>query len=90
MRILQLILQLNIIQLDIQELVDRFEGAFDRDVVLELDGHFMVDEGLEEARDNNVSTVQGTTRVNLDWSKEVQNAMYLKNNIALLLRRLYA
>lgn len=87
MRILQLILQLNIIQLDIQELVDGFEGAFDRDVVLELDGHFMVDEGLEEARDNNVSTVQGTTRVKLDWSK--QNATYLKNNIALLLRRLY-
>ena len=30
-------------------LVDGFEGAADPDVVLELDGGFVVDQGLEEA-----------------------------------------
>lgn len=49
MRILQLIHELNVVQLDIQELVDGLEGAFDRNVVLELDGHFVIDESLEEA-----------------------------------------
>lgn len=49
MRIFQLLQHLDIIQLDVQELVDGFEGAFDGDVVFELDGDLVVDEGFEEA-----------------------------------------
>ena len=49
MRILHLLQHLDIIQLDVEELVDGFEGAFDGDVVFELDGDFVVDEGFEEA-----------------------------------------
>lgn len=48
MRILQLLQHLDIIQLDVQELVDGFEGALDGDVVFELDGDLVVDEGFEE------------------------------------------
>ena len=50
MRILQLLHDLYIIELDIKELVNRFKNAFDRDIVLEFNGDFMVDEGLEEAK----------------------------------------
>ena len=46
----QLFHDLYIIELDIKELVNRFKNAFDRDIVLEFNGHFMVDEGLEEAK----------------------------------------
>ena len=49
MRILHLLQHLDIIQLNIEELVDGFKGAFDGDVVFELDGDFVVDEGFEEA-----------------------------------------
>lgn len=49
MRILHLLQHLDIIQLDVQELVDGFEGAFDGDVVFEFDGDLVVDEGFEEA-----------------------------------------
>ena len=48
MRILQLLQHLDIVQLDVQELVDGFEGALDGDVVFELDGDLVVDEGFEE------------------------------------------
>lgn len=51
MRILEFLNNLNIIQLDIQELVDRFQRAADLDVVFELDGDFVVDERFEEARE---------------------------------------
>ena len=48
--VLQLFHDLYVIELDIKELVNGFKDAFDRDIVLELNGHFMVDEGLEEAK----------------------------------------
>ena len=50
MGVLQLLHDLYIIELDIKELVNGFKNAFDRDIVLEFNGHFMVDEGLEEAK----------------------------------------
>ncbi len=49
MGVFQLFDDLNVIELDVQELVNRFEYAFDRDVVFELHGDFVVDEGFEEA-----------------------------------------
>ncbi len=49
MRIFNFLQHLNIIQLDVEELVDGFKGAFDGDVVFKLDGDFVVDEGFEEA-----------------------------------------
>ena len=49
MRILQLLDDLDLIELDVEELVDGFEDAADGDIVFELDGHFVVDEGFEEA-----------------------------------------
>lgn len=48
MRVLDLFDHGNVIELDVQVLVDALEGAADLDVVLELDGDLMVDEGLEE------------------------------------------
>lgn len=39
----------DIVELDVEVLVHALEGAADRDVVLELDGYFVVDEGFEEA-----------------------------------------
>jgi hypothetical protein len=41
----------DIIELDVQVLVDGFEGTADADVVFELDGHGLVCEGLEEAEE---------------------------------------
>lgn len=49
MRIFQFLYNLYIVQFYIEELIDRFEDAFYGDVVLELDGYFVVDEGFEEA-----------------------------------------
>jgi hypothetical protein len=49
MRILELIHNRNILQLDVQVLVHALELAADLDVVLELDRDLVVDEGLEEA-----------------------------------------
>jgi hypothetical protein len=48
MRILQLIHHRYILQFNSQELIHALEGPPDRDVVLELDGDFVVDEGFEE------------------------------------------
>ncbi len=39
----------NVIELDVKILVDRFQCASYLDIVLELDGDFVVDQGLEEA-----------------------------------------
>lgn len=60
MRILDLLDDLHILQLDVEELVHALESAADGDVVLELDGDFGVDEGFEEAelRITLVSAVQ--------------------------------
>lgn len=49
MRVLVQIEDVDIIELDVQVLVDRLEGAADADVVFELDGHGLVCEGFEEA-----------------------------------------
>lgn len=49
MRVLELLDDLDVVELDVEELVDALERATNGDVVLELDRHFMVDEGLEEA-----------------------------------------
>lgn len=39
----------DVVELDVEVLVDGFQGAADGDVVLELDGYGMVCEGLKEA-----------------------------------------
>lgn len=49
MRVLDLLQYLDVVELDVEVLVDALEDAADLDVVLKLDGHLMVDEGLEEA-----------------------------------------
>ena len=49
MRVLQLLYHRDIVELDVEVLVDRFQGSADLDVVLELDGDLMVDKSLEEA-----------------------------------------
>jgi len=39
------------LQLDVQKLVDALECAADRDIILKLDGDFVVDKSLEEAEE---------------------------------------
>lgn len=48
-RVLELLDDLDVVQLDVEELVDALEHAPDLDVVLELDRDLVVDEGFEEA-----------------------------------------
>lgn len=48
-RVLDLLDDLHILQLDVEELIHALEGAADGDVVFELDGYGCVDEGFEEA-----------------------------------------
>lgn len=48
MWIFQLLHHLYIIKLDIEVLIDRFQGPANLDIVFELDGDFVVDQGLEE------------------------------------------
>jgi hypothetical protein len=57
MRILDLIHDRHILQLDIQELVHAFEGTADGDVIFELDGDLCVDEGFEEAESERRSVI---------------------------------
>ncbi len=49
MRVLELLHDDDVVELDVEVLVDRLERAADLDVVLELDRHGRVDERLEEA-----------------------------------------
>ena len=49
MRVLVEIEHVDVVQLDVQVLVDRFESAADSDVVFEFDGYGLVCEGFEEA-----------------------------------------
>lgn len=49
MRVLELLDDLDVVELDVEVLVDALEDAADLDVVLELDRDLVVDEGLEEA-----------------------------------------
>lgn len=51
MRVLVLVQHLDIIELDIQVLVDGFQGTTYGNVVLELDGYGVVDEGFEEGEE---------------------------------------
>ena len=48
MRVLELLYDLDVVELDIEVLVDALERPADLDVVLELHRHLMVDEGFEE------------------------------------------
>jgi hypothetical protein len=48
-RILDLVDDGNVVELDVEVLVHALKGAADADVVLELDGDRLVDERLEEA-----------------------------------------
>lgn len=49
MRVLELLDDLYVVQLDVEVLVDALQRAADLDVVLELDSYLVVDERLEEA-----------------------------------------
>lgn len=49
MRVFQLFKYGDVVELDVEELVDRFQRAGDGDVVFELHRDGVVDEGLEEA-----------------------------------------
>lgn len=49
MRVFQLFKYRDVVKLDVEKLVDGFQRAGDGDVVFELHGDRMVDEGLEEA-----------------------------------------
>ena len=49
MRVLELLDDLDVVELDIEVLVDALEDAADLDVVFELDRDLVVDEGFEEA-----------------------------------------
>lgn len=51
MRVLELLNYLYIIQLDVEKLVHRFQGAFDRDIILEFDSDFVIHKGFEKAVD---------------------------------------
>lgn len=48
MRVLDLLHNADVLELDVEVLVYALEGAADLDVVLELDGDLVVDQGLEE------------------------------------------
>ena len=49
MRVLDLLDDGDVFQLDVEVLVDALEDAADLDIILELDRDLVVDEGLEEA-----------------------------------------
>lgn len=74
MWVFDLLEDLNVVKLDVQELVDGFERAFDRYVVLQFDGDFVVDKGFEEARSDKYGVCCGL------YSHLM--GTYLKNSIA--------
>lgn len=49
-RVLQLVQNHHVVEFDVQILVDGLEGAADADVVFQLDGHGLLGQGFEEAR----------------------------------------
>ena len=49
MRVLVEVQDVDVVELDVQVLVDGFEGAADADVIFEFDGDGLVGEGFEEA-----------------------------------------
>lgn len=50
--ILDLLVNRDVVQLDVEVLIDALEGAGDLDIVLELDGDRLVNQGFEEAFPN--------------------------------------
>lgn len=48
MGVLEIVDDPDVVELDVEVLVNALEDTADLDVVLELDGHLVVDEGLEE------------------------------------------
>lgn len=84
MRVFELFDHLNIVQLDIEKLVNRFESTTNRDVVLELDSDFVVHERFEKAMEyKGQRTFSLRVRAYASNRRVVQNAgAYLKNSIA--------
>ena len=79
MRVFDFLGDLDVVELDVQELVHGFQGSSDQDVVLELDGHFVIDQGLEEA--SIVVSIYGLPEGPLvAWS----GGVYLKNSMIAL------
>lgn len=50
-RVLDLLHDLDVVKLDVEVLIHALEGSLELDVVLELHGDLVVDEGLEKARE---------------------------------------
>ena len=48
-RVLELLNDLDVVELDVQELIDGLKRAPDADVVLQLDRHLVIDQRLEKA-----------------------------------------
>lgn len=70
MRVFQLFHHLDVIELDVQELIDRLQGSPDRDVILEFDGDFVVHERLEKTK----GQLLGVSR----WSLEKSHVFRLQ------------
>lgn len=63
MGVLELLDDRDALELDVEVLVDALERAPDLDVVLELDRHLVVDEGLEEAGRRSAPACTGSDKV---------------------------
>lgn len=61
----QLLVDRDVVELDVEILVDGFQRARHLDVVLELDGDGLVDQGLEEAFLVSFSLVRERVRLSL-------------------------
>ena len=51
MRVLGLVRDADVIELDVEVLINGFEGAGDDDVIFQLDGEWLVEEGFEEGEE---------------------------------------
>lgn len=49
MRVLELLDNLNVVELDVEVLIHALEGSLELNIVLELHGDLVVDESLKEA-----------------------------------------
>lgn len=81
MRVLDLLDDGDVVELDVEVLVHALEGAAELDVVLELDGHLMVDEGLKEAREavSRCPYIQTSSKI---LRKGAERCAHLKNSMA--------
>ena len=82
MWVFQLLYHRYVIELDIEILIDRFQSSADLDIVLELDGDFVVDQGLEKAVCEN--RVLASMRVK---DEGIMDCAYLKKSILRELRQ---